>query len=214
MSPDAGWYDDPQDATQYRYWDGTTWTEHRSPRGGAASQSGGFTAGASRPSSGSSRIWIPILTGFLGLIIGGIVGGLVVAAVQIDEVVQAQGDALFDDEVFGDTGDGGSDGGGLFDSSIPLDFSSPDQQLDGLRLTNIVTDCDFADDFQTRATVDTDGGVTSATVRATYYDAAGDVLGSDTGVVDGLEPGNPQQLEIITFDDCSMDLDRVELTLE
>src|SRR5262249_17574891 len=24
---------DPQDATQFRYWDGTQWTEHRSPRG-------------------------------------------------------------------------------------------------------------------------------------------------------------------------------------
>ena len=29
----AGWFVDPQDATQFRYWDGTAWTEHRSPRG-------------------------------------------------------------------------------------------------------------------------------------------------------------------------------------
>lgn len=29
----AGWYVDPQDATQFRYWDGAQWTEHRSPRG-------------------------------------------------------------------------------------------------------------------------------------------------------------------------------------
>jgi hypothetical protein len=28
----AGWYADPQDATQYRYWDGAQWTDHRSPR--------------------------------------------------------------------------------------------------------------------------------------------------------------------------------------
>src|SRR5918997_5102824 len=28
----AGWFPDPQDPTQYRYWDGTAWTEHRSPR--------------------------------------------------------------------------------------------------------------------------------------------------------------------------------------
>lgn len=27
-----GWYDDPENATQYRYWDGTTWSEHRSPK--------------------------------------------------------------------------------------------------------------------------------------------------------------------------------------
>lgn len=28
----SGWYDDPEDPTQYRYWDGTQWTEHRAPR--------------------------------------------------------------------------------------------------------------------------------------------------------------------------------------
>lgn len=28
----AGWFPDPEDASQYRYWDGTTWTEHRAPR--------------------------------------------------------------------------------------------------------------------------------------------------------------------------------------
>lgn len=27
-----GWYDDPENATRYRYWDGTTWTEHRAPK--------------------------------------------------------------------------------------------------------------------------------------------------------------------------------------
>jgi hypothetical protein len=32
----AGWYVDPQDATQFRYWDGGQWTEHRSPRGPVA----------------------------------------------------------------------------------------------------------------------------------------------------------------------------------
>ena len=28
----AAWFPDPEDPTQYRYWDGTAWTEHRSPR--------------------------------------------------------------------------------------------------------------------------------------------------------------------------------------
>src|SRR4051794_3491474 len=32
----AGWFVDPQDATQFRYWDGSQWTDHRSPRGPAA----------------------------------------------------------------------------------------------------------------------------------------------------------------------------------
>lgn len=31
MSPAAGWYPDPEQAGQLRYWDGTAWTTHRSP---------------------------------------------------------------------------------------------------------------------------------------------------------------------------------------
>lgn len=27
----AGWYSDPEDATQYRWWDGAGWTDHRTP---------------------------------------------------------------------------------------------------------------------------------------------------------------------------------------
>lgn len=30
--PPAGWYDDPENPAVYRYWDGTVWTDHRSPR--------------------------------------------------------------------------------------------------------------------------------------------------------------------------------------
>ena len=36
QTPAAGWFVDPQDATQFRYWDGSAWTDHRSPRGPAA----------------------------------------------------------------------------------------------------------------------------------------------------------------------------------
>ncbi len=36
QTPAAGWFVDPEDATQFRYWDGTAWTDHRSPRGPAA----------------------------------------------------------------------------------------------------------------------------------------------------------------------------------
>jgi len=34
-----GWYADPQTAGQLRYWDGTAWTEHVQPGGGAAAVS-------------------------------------------------------------------------------------------------------------------------------------------------------------------------------
>lgn len=32
----AAWLPDPEDASQWRYWNGTAWTEHRSPRSGGA----------------------------------------------------------------------------------------------------------------------------------------------------------------------------------
>ena len=32
----AGWFDAPGDPTQYRYWDGSAWTEQYSPKGGSA----------------------------------------------------------------------------------------------------------------------------------------------------------------------------------
>lgn len=31
-SAPAGWFTDPEDESQYRYWDGSVWTEHRAPR--------------------------------------------------------------------------------------------------------------------------------------------------------------------------------------
>ena len=34
----AGWFADPQDPTQFRYWDGAAWTDHRSPRGTGGDQ--------------------------------------------------------------------------------------------------------------------------------------------------------------------------------
>src|SRR3954469_10556032 len=41
----AGWYAGPQDATQLRYWDGSQWTEHRSPRGPTATDQVSQAAG-------------------------------------------------------------------------------------------------------------------------------------------------------------------------
>ncbi len=41
----AGWYQDPQDSTQLRYWDGSTWTQHYAPN--------------SPPAGGDSVPWSP-----------------------------------------------------------------------------------------------------------------------------------------------------------
>jgi uncharacterized RDD family membrane protein YckC len=42
MSFPAGWYDDPQDPTQQRYWDGGFWTDYRRPREGPPPYQGQF----------------------------------------------------------------------------------------------------------------------------------------------------------------------------
>jgi len=96
-TPAAGWYPDPEDATQQRYWDGTQWTEHRAPlSGGQApvsgqapgqqdwSAGGGFSAGGgygqpgggqvaygAAPAQNQKALWALIL-GILGLVCCGI----------------------------------------------------------------------------------------------------------------------------------------------
>ncbi|MEX2501396.1 MAG: CD225/dispanin family protein, partial [Trueperaceae bacterium] len=55
-----GWYPDPQDATQQRYWDGSTWTEHtatgtaRAPATNAAATG---AAGTTAPGGTAPDTW-------------------------------------------------------------------------------------------------------------------------------------------------------------
>ncbi|MFI5696635.1 RDD family protein [Kribbella sp. NPDC051586] len=42
MSSPAGWYDDPEDPTQQRYWDGSTWTDQRRAQQGPPPYQGQF----------------------------------------------------------------------------------------------------------------------------------------------------------------------------
>ncbi|MDQ3383728.1 MAG: DUF2510 domain-containing protein, partial [Actinomycetota bacterium] len=48
MTQEAGWYDDPQDNSNLRYWDGVQWTNHTSPkqRPGREQAYGGQSGGA------------------------------------------------------------------------------------------------------------------------------------------------------------------------
>lgn len=43
--PPPDWYTDPEDPAQYRYWDGSQWTDHRSPRHTAPSEQAGASGG-------------------------------------------------------------------------------------------------------------------------------------------------------------------------
>ena len=46
--PPADWYTDPEDDSQYRYWDGSSWTAHRAPRHADASDGPGSEHGGLR----------------------------------------------------------------------------------------------------------------------------------------------------------------------
>lgn len=99
--PPAGWYPDPQDATQQRYWDGSTWTGHTAPQGGAtAAPVGAAPAEASVPAAGApawtapmagadpgapaKKSWFkrPIFLIPIGIVVGLFVLGIVLALVN------------------------------------------------------------------------------------------------------------------------------------
>lgn len=58
--PAAGWYPDPEDATQQRYWDGQQWTEHRAPLAGQPQPQawGQPTYGASQNPAANVDTWL------------------------------------------------------------------------------------------------------------------------------------------------------------
>lgn len=58
----AGWYPNPTDATQLRWWDGNAWTDHTAP-------SGGTTQGWSTPPVQKRRIWPWIVFPALGVVL-------------------------------------------------------------------------------------------------------------------------------------------------
>jgi uncharacterized RDD family membrane protein YckC len=61
MTQPAGWYDDPQDPNQLRYWDGIIWSTHTSPKISPAVEQStigmpyGVTPAAARPQSPGSQ---------------------------------------------------------------------------------------------------------------------------------------------------------------
>lgn len=73
--PPAGWHTDPDDPAQYRYWDGQTWTDDRSPRTPAVPNRATPATGSS-PSGGISTKGILVLLALLAVI------GTVIALAQ------------------------------------------------------------------------------------------------------------------------------------
>lgn len=115
--PPAGWYQDPEQPAQQRYWDGASWTEHRQPAPpvstpppsipppGASPAPAMPGAGAATSSGGGStalKVLAAVGIGFL-LLIGGcvvLVGG---AANEVAKDIESAG---------GDGGGGTGTGGG------------------------------------------------------------------------------------------------------
>jgi hypothetical protein len=99
QQPPAGWYPDPQDANQQRYWDGTSWTGHTAaPSTSMPAPQGAATAGAPIPTSaapawamqpsgipvGAKKAWykrLPIIIP-LSIVAVLIIVGIIVALVQ------------------------------------------------------------------------------------------------------------------------------------
>jgi uncharacterized protein (AIM24 family) len=53
-SPAPDWYPDPEDPTQLRYWDGSTWTDNRAPNPAAGGQAAPAPQQASAPPPGAA----------------------------------------------------------------------------------------------------------------------------------------------------------------
>jgi len=117
--PPADWHTDPEDPAQYRYWDGSRWTDHRAPRHSVPDEQGGASGGgASRHRrigdllAGTWRLmtqnWRPLL--------------VIYAVVAVVYLAGEEAARRGSDEIFGDTA------GALFDelASIDSDTDSAD----------------------------------------------------------------------------------------
>ncbi|MFB9309330.1 flagellar basal body-associated protein FliL [Agromyces hippuratus] len=87
--PPANWYPDPESPEQQRYWDGTQWTEHRSPlqEGGPPTQADAPTA--EPPKKKRTALWVTLsVVGGLVLIV--IIGASIAAANRGSNAAKAE----------------------------------------------------------------------------------------------------------------------------
>jgi uncharacterized RDD family membrane protein YckC len=118
VSYPAGWYDDPQDPSSQRYWDGGFWTDHRRPAQAPPYQGQGFGYRPLVPSTPDGVVlsgwWKRVGARILdGLIVA--VGGFPLTGYFIVKEVQALTD--FARQTFADALAGGSG----FNNALPWD---------------------------------------------------------------------------------------------
>lgn len=99
--PRADWYDDPEDPSQYRYWDGTAWTDHTASKseGSVRAASSPYTGSPQRPAKFSQRLGAYLLDTLIVVVAAAVIGGIVglltyfagVAEAALDPVAQLVG---------------------------------------------------------------------------------------------------------------------------
>lgn len=92
----AGWYSNPDNDVEIRYWDGSQWTDQVGPKPGAPAAEGPDSA----PQKRKRRVplWVAITAGVAGLLLGG-TGSLAGADAQrIDELEQELASAQSESE--------------------------------------------------------------------------------------------------------------------
>ena len=88
-TPQPDWYTDPEDPAQYRYWDGSQWTDHRAPRHGDGSghrSVGDLLSGTWRM---ATQNWRPLL--------------IIYAVIAVVYLAAEQAVLVGTNDVFGDT---------------------------------------------------------------------------------------------------------------
>ena len=77
----SGWYDDPEHPEQYRYWDGTNWTDHRAPKAVPQGPASGDASGiVTQGWSLLRRNWAPVALIWVALFAVFVVIGVIVIA--------------------------------------------------------------------------------------------------------------------------------------
>ena len=103
----AGWYSDPEDAVQLRYWDGAQWTDHRSPAPSHSNVGGGDSMAVVNGAFTLFRDrWVTLLV-IAGLAVATAAAGLVIAAIGVSfsldpgliDIIETTTDADYDPEV-------------------------------------------------------------------------------------------------------------------